>query len=237
MSGITTVIFDMFNTLVKDGESYWIESFQRVIDQQGLGISAIELRLEWSTGDQSFREQRVTDRVPFESYRQAWQRSFRRTFASLGLNGDSERAVESLIGDMGRRPLHDDTMEALESLKGKYRVAVLSNVDDCVLDVCLERLDYPFEAALSSEAARSYKPRPELFGQLVGRLGIRPGEAVYVGDKQYEDVQGARESGIGSFWINRDEVAPNPGLPDPDYCAKSLLELPAWLSERTRQSR
>ncbi len=237
MSGITTVIFDMFNTLVKDGESYWIESFQRVIDQQGLGISAAELRLEWSTGDQSFREQRVTGRVPFESYRQAWQRSFQRTFASLGLNGDSERAVESLIGDMGRRPLHDDTTEALEWLKGKYRVAVLSNVDDCVLDVCLERLDFPFEAALSSEAARSYKPRPELFGQLVGRLGIRPGEAVYVGDKQYEDVQGARESGIGSFWINRDEVAPNPVLPDPDYCAKTLLELPAWLSERTRQSR
>lgn len=237
MSGVTTVIFDMFNTLVKDGEIYWIESFQRVIEQQRLNIPAAELRREWSTGDQAFREQRVTGRVTFESYRQAWQRSFRRTFASLGLNGDSERAVESLIGDMGRRPLHDDTTEALEWLRGKYRVAVLSNVDDCVLDVCLERLDYPFEAALSSEAARCYKPRPELFGQLVGRLGIRPEEAVYVGDKQYEDVQGARDSGIGSFWINRDEVAANPGLPDPDYCAKTLLELPAWLSERTHQSR
>ncbi len=234
MSGITTVIFDMFNTLVKDGELYWVESFQRVIEQQRLNVSAAELRREWSTGDQSFREQRVTGRVPFESYRQAWQRSFQRTFASLGLNGDSERAVESLIGDMGRRPLHDDTTEALEWLQGKYRVAVLSNVDDCVLDVCLERLDYPFEAALSSEAARCYKPRPELFGQLVGRLGIRPEEAVYVGDKQYEDVQGARDSGIGSFWINRDEVATNPDLPHPDYCAKTLLELPAWLSERTR---
>ena len=234
MSGVTTVIFDMFNTLVKDGEVYWIESFQKVIDKQGLGISAAELRLEWSTGDQSFREQRVTGRVPFESYREAWQRSFQRTFASLGLNGDSERAVESLIGDMGRRPLHNDTKETLEWLKGKYRVAVLSNVDDCVLEVCLERLDYPFEAALSSEAARCYKPRPELFGQLVGRLGIRPEEAVYVGDKQYEDVQGARDSGIGSFWINRDEIAANPDLPDPDYCATTLLELPAWLSERTR---
>ena len=235
MSGITTVIFDMFNTLVKDGELYWVESFRRVIEQQGLNISAGELRREWSTGDQSFRERRVTGRVPFESYREAWQRSFQKTFASLGMNGDSERAVESLIGDMGRRPVHDDTRESLEWLRGKYRVAVLSNVDECVLDVCLERLDYPFEAALSSEAARCYKPRPELFGQLVGRLGIRPEEAVYVGDKQYEDVQGARNSGINSFWINRDEVPANPDLPNPDYCAKSLLELPVWLSDGAGQ--
>ena len=110
---------------------------------------------------------------------------------------------------------------------------MLSNVDDCVLDVCLERLNYPFSAALSSEAARSYKPRPELFRQLVGHLGIRSEEAVYVGDKQYEDVQGARDSGINSFWINRDEVPANPDLPDPDHCAKSLLELPGWLSGRT----
>ncbi len=230
MSPITTVIFDMFNTLVKDGESFWLASFQRVIDQQGLDVTAVALRTEWSSGDNAFRARRVSADAQFQSYHDAWEASFRRTFAALGLNGDPTEAVDLLIADMGQRPLHDDTAATLGLLQGQYRLAVLSNVDDNVLDTCLGRIGCPFEASVSSEAARCYKPRPELFRALLVRLDVRPEQAVYIGDKQYEDVQGARNAGLHSVWINRDNTEAVPSLPAPDYRAESLLEVPQWLA-------
>ena len=236
MSPITTVIFDMFNTLVKDGEDFWVASFQRVIDHQQLDVTATALRKEWSSGDNAFRARRIAADTAFQSYREAWEASFRRTFAALGLNGDSAEAVDLLIGDMGQRPLHEDTLAALDALQDKYRLAVLSNVDECVLGVCLSRINHTFEAALSSEAARCYKPRPELFRDMLGRLDLRPEQAVYVGDKQYEDVQGARNTGLHSFWINRDGTSSDHNLPEPDYRAQSLLELPDWLSGQSQSS-
>ncbi len=87
-----------------------------------------------------------------------------------------------------------------------------------------------FEAILSSEEARVYKPRPELFQEMLRRLNVNPQEAVYVGDRQLEDVQGAQQVGMRAVWINRSEAAADPQLPQPDYQINSLLQLPGLLA-------
>ena len=230
MSQITTVIFDMFNTLVKDGEPYWNASFRRIVGELDLGISATRLREVWSTGDQAFRESRTLENVPFRSYCDAWSSSFRRSFAALGLAASPDAALEIVINDMAHRPVQADTMEALSQLQGSVRLAVLSNADDRFLVPIARDLGFPFEAVLSSEAAHSYKPRPELFNNILGLLDIAPTEAVYVGDRQYEDVQGASSVGMPVAWINRERVASDPNLPVPDHNLSSLLELPAIVS-------
>jgi putative hydrolase of the HAD superfamily len=128
---------------------------------------------------------------------------------------------------MGQRPIHPDALPALEKLQGEYRIGVLSNADDRFLDPVVQRLGVPFEAVLSSEAARCYKPHPQLFRQMLGQMDLDPQETVYVGDRQYEDVQGAGEAGMITVWINRDRDFPDPSLPIPDHCIGSLLEIPA----------
>ena len=72
MSRITTVIFDMFNTLVEDGETFWNASFERIVTELGLGITGARLREVWATGDQAFRASRTQDNAPFCSYCDAW---------------------------------------------------------------------------------------------------------------------------------------------------------------------
>jgi 2-haloalkanoic acid dehalogenase type II len=227
MIRITAVIFDMFNTLVEDGESFWISSFQRIVTEQHLGVDAGELRKEWSSGDRQFRERRTTNRVPFQTYCDAWLRSFERTFSGLHLNGDPADAVRIVLEDMAQRPIHTDTLPALEMLQGKCRIAVLSNADDRFLNPVVQRLGVPFEAVLSSEGARCYKPRPELFHSMLSRMELTPQETVYVGDRQYEDVQGASKAGMVTVWLNRDRASPDPELSEPDHCIGSLLEIPA----------
>lgn len=227
MSQITAVIFDMFNTLVEDGESYWMASFQRIVQEQSLKTDAVALRKEWSTGDQAFRKRRTSGRFPFQTYYDAWIGGFERTFAALELSGDPADAVRIVLDDMGQRPIHTDSVQALEMLQGKCRLAVLSNADDCFLNPVVERLGISFEAVLSSEAAQCYKPRPELFQNMLRRMDLSPQEAVYVGDRQYEDVQGASDAGMRAVWLNRDRADLNPRLAEPDHHVESLLEIPA----------
>ena len=110
-------------------------------------------------------------------------------------------------------------------------MVVLSNADDCFLNPVLDRLAFPFAATMSSEGGQSYKPNPQLFRTLLSRIGVQPEEAVYVGDRQLEDIKGAREAGLGAVWINRAGTEPDPNLPTPDYQIASLLDLATVLEE------
>ena len=117
MSRITTLIFDMFNTLAEDNEAHWLASFRLIVQAQDLKIEAADLRREWSTGDQEFRERRASGHATFESYYDAWLNCFEQTFSELGLKGDAAGAVDIVLEDLGRRPIHPDTVQALPILQ------------------------------------------------------------------------------------------------------------------------
>lgn len=225
MANITTVIFDAFGTLFQDSPEHWNAAMGSIIEQQGFDVTVEVLNDAWLEACVSFRETRSDSSHPFQSYTVAWRDAFAEAFRSLGLRGDAAAAAEYWINDMGRRDPYPETRQALAALAGRYRVVVLSNADDCFLEPVLQRLDFPFAAALSSEGARSYKPNPELFRTLLRQLDLKPEEAVYVGDRQYEDVMGAGQAGLGTVWINRAGVEPDPALPTPDYRISTLLDL------------
>ena len=75
-----------------------------------------------------------------------------------------------------------------------------------------------------------YKPLPGLFQEMLRALKVKPDEAVYVGDRQYEDVLGANGVGMHSVWINRGNQQLDPQLPRPAYQIASLSDLPALLA-------
>ena len=231
MGSISTVIFDMYETLVQNPQDEWKHGFEAIILEQGLDIDADQLWREWSAGDSAFRASRVKPATPFRTYYQAWRDCFDHSFAILGISGDADSATSSFISYISNRDPYPETVEAVRAVQGRWRTAVLSNADDDYLLPNLELLDLEFEAVLSSEEARVYKPLPGLFRQMLRRLNVAPSESVYVGDRQYEDVQGASEVGISAIWVNRSGASSDPQLPEPAYQIKSLLELPGLLSE------
>ena len=230
MGRITTVIFDMYETLVKNPQDSWKVGFEAIIREQALDTNADRLWQEWSAAESEFRASRVRPEVPFRTYYQAWRDCFGHAFTSLGIPGDPGSATSSFISYISRRDPYPETLEAVRVVQDGWRTAVLSNADDDYLLLNLELLGLEFEAVLSSEEARVYKPLPGLFRQMLGRLNVAPGESVYVGDRQYEDVQGASEVGINAIWINRSGAPPDPHLPEPACQINSLLELPGLLS-------
>jgi putative hydrolase of the HAD superfamily len=84
-----------------------------------------------------------------------------------------------------------------------------------------ERLD---AAVFSSEVGKR-KPHPAVFQATLSRLAVAPEEALFVGDRRYEDVRGAKELGmmtVQALWFRADDD--ERGL-DPDFEAFTAMDV------------
>jgi 2-haloalkanoic acid dehalogenase type II len=229
MSAITTVIFDMFNTVAKDGPELWDLTFDAIVRDQQLDTTTSALRHAWNTGADNFRDRRTTPGVPFISYLDGWADAFDGAFRDLGLQGDGRAASQKSIDDLGKRDLWEDAPEALAILRARWRLAIISNADDAYLNPVVARIPASFEAVISSETGQCYKPDARLFRAACAKMGVAPSECVYVGDRQFEDVMGAHSVGMLAVWINRAGLPMDAALPTPEAEIRNLLELPAVL--------
>jgi 2-haloalkanoic acid dehalogenase type II len=229
MSAITTVIFDMFNTIAQDGTDLWRQTFEAIINEQRLETTPEQLRRAWDYGAGNFRDRRTAPGAQFISYLDGWAYAFAEAFNELDLKGDAMAASQRSIDDLGTRPLFPDAAEALSILGQTRQLGVISNADDAYLDPVVARIPVSLGAVISSEALRCYKPDRRLFEAAVDQLSVRPSECAYVGDRQFEDVMGSRSVGMTAIWINRFDRPTDPDLPTPDAEIRDLLELPAVL--------
>ena len=104
---------------------------------------------------------------------------------------------------------YPDTAAALEDLRRRgLRLVVVSNWD----------------VSLHDQLARA-KPAPAAFAQALTLAGTPAEQAVHVGDRVEEDVQGARGAGVTPVLVVRNGEPPV--LDDPVWTIRSLRELAA----------
>ena len=230
MPQITTVIFDMYETLVENPPGIGKSSFSKIIEQQSLNTSVDNLWGNWIRAETEFQNTRLNPDLPFQSYFSAWKSGFELSFSTLDLDGDPQAATEQFFRDVSRRAPYPETNDAIVEVQKRWTTAVLSNADDGFLLPNLELLEVGFETVITSEQAQIYKPRPELFELILTQLGVSPDETAYVGDRQLEDVFGSTNAGMHAVWINRHNTPLNLELPAPIHQISSLLELPKILA-------
>ncbi|MBN2469097.1 MAG: HAD family hydrolase [Anaerolineae bacterium] len=63
------------------------------------------------------------------------------------------------------------------------------------------------ECAFFSADVAAWKPAPVVFQMALDALGLRPEEALYVGDHPYFDVYGAQQAGLRGVWVRSAEWA------------------------------
>ena len=82
-------------------------------------------------------------------------------------------------------------------------IYVLSNIDRDDILKAIEYHGLKPDGVFTSEDAKSYKPRKELFELALNSTGLSAEEVVHIGDSLNSDVNGASAVGIGTIWINR----------------------------------
>lgn len=106
--------------------------------------------------------------------------------------------------------LYDDVIPCLDELQALgIKVAVVSNWDYSLHRV-LKMFDvhHRFEAVLASLEEGVEKPDPKLFHICLDQLGIKPEDAVHVGDNPIDDGDGAIAAGIRAILIDRTAQLP-----------------------------
>jgi len=106
--------------------------------------------------------------------------------------------------------VYPDTIETLVALEESgYKMGVISNAkSDWAVHAILKRhnLERFFETVVSSAAVKIRKPRPEIFTQALNALGVKPPDAVFVGDSMEADVQGSKKMGMRSIHLLRKPI-------------------------------
>ena len=116
-------------------------------------------------------------------------------------------------------PIFEESKEFFE--KCPLPIYVVSNIDR---DDILKALAYHGltpAGVFTSEDAKSYKPRKELFELALSGTGYNAEQVVHIGDSLSSDIEGAGALGIKAFWINRSKKQ----VPEGVISVSNLLEV------------
>ena len=125
---------------------------------------------------------------------------------------------------------YDGAAEFLQTLKkSDVKTAVCTDMTAHIQFRKLEKLGFSdlIDAIVTSEEAGAEKPFPVNFHIALDKVGVRPAEAIYVGDSWEKDVTGAQNVGIVPVWFTAQrQFAPHEGvLQIADYNDERLYEI------------
>jgi len=148
----------------------------------------------------------------------------------------SEEEEQSLPNSLANWKPFPDTVAVLRRLKQKFKLGILSNIDDDLFSATAPQLEIEFDYVVTASQARAYKPSLEIFRLAQKRIGLPPQQWLHAGQSIYHDVIPARSMGIATVWVNRPSPLPNSGAAKPaqgkpDIEVASLKELDELLSK------
>jgi putative hydrolase of the HAD superfamily len=126
-----------------------------------------------------------------------------------------------------------DTRDTLRLLRKRgYRLGLLSNTwwaaewhnADLAAHGLSDLLD---EVMYTSDLPHS-KPHASVFAEIARRLDVPPPSCVMIGDRQIDDVSGAKAAGMRGVWRRNDAGFPTSDV-TPDAVVDALAELPGLL--------
>lgn len=161
----------------------------------------------------------------------------RRTLQTLNL--DIERLdmpyLQQLFawGPMPGVRVFPDTQEVLTILRAhSIQIGLMTNssspmwMRDRELEA-LGLLEY-LDVRMTAGDVGHLKPHRRAFEAVLDRMKISAKEAVFVGDRQHDDIVGAQQVGLKAVWVKRGTESPAEDI-HPDATIERLRELPAQL--------
>ncbi len=96
-----------------------------------------------------------------------------------------------------------DTVSALKLLKQKYKLVIISNVDNDLFAFSAKHLQVEFDAVITAEQVKSYKPSLNNFRQAIERIGLPQEQILHIAASIYHDIVPAKSLGLSTVWVNR----------------------------------
>jgi 2-haloacid dehalogenase len=216
--------FDCYGTLI-DWESGILSALHRILSAHGKVVEDATILKLYGDFEQRSEE------GEFHPYRSVLESVVRRFGAQLGFT-PTDAEAHSLPDSLRTWKPWPDTVAALQQLKSRFRLAILSNVDDDLFAETRPQLGVTFDEVITAQQAQAYKPSLKIFELALGRINAPAHRVLHVGQSIYHDVIPAQALGLATVWVNRPSARPGVGAvksaeAKPDLTVSSLAELAA----------
>jgi 2-haloacid dehalogenase len=230
LESVRLITFDCYGTLI-DWETGILAALRPLFSRDGNRISDAKLLEMYGETEAELES------GPYLRYRTVLGETVQAMGRQLGVSvtaGDGERFADSL---RLWEPF-PDTVASLQALARRYRLGIISNVDDDLFAGTRKKLGVEFELVVTAEQVQSYKPSLRNFQEALRRSGLSKDQMLHAGQSIYHDIVPASFLGIQSVWVNRPSARPGAGAAKPASAqptceVSSLQELVALLSRES----
>jgi 2-haloacid dehalogenase/putative hydrolase of the HAD superfamily len=212
---ISFVTFDVYGTLI-DWESGVYDAFKAEADRDGFTLERDELIALFHETQQQIQA------GSYELYAEVLRRTVVQIAKKLGWPLEPSRAG-FLPDSVKRWPPFKETNPVLTKIAKKYKIGLVSNIDDKLLGETRRHIPLDFDLVVTAQQVRSYKPDPAHFTECERRMGGKRGW-VHVASSYYYDVEPCVKKKIPVIWVNRSKQQLEPNQKKPEAEVANLRE-------------
>ncbi|MGZ5342697.1 MAG: HAD-IA family hydrolase [Solirubrobacterales bacterium] len=185
---------DCYGTLI-DWEKGISEAFKKEAERDGLTIDTNALL-------QSFFEAEAQIMAgSYELYAEVLRRATVKVAGEIGWDIEPSRA-QFLPDAVARWQPFREVNAAMDRLKSRYDIGIISNVDDKLLGISRQHLRTELDLAVTAQQVRSYKPDPTHFKECARRIGGKKGW-LHIGCNYETDIAPVLKMNVPVIWVNR----------------------------------
>jgi len=207
------IFFDWFNTLA-GYETPRERLYQKAFQEAGIELNLSTIYRGIQRGDRYYfsKSAPLNTAQTLEDQARYYCRypQFISDEAHLDVSSDTQIAVlkKALTQFSGRMVLFSDCLPVMKQLKERNLVVgIITNADAKILKVIAGAgLGTLVDSITTSEEARSEKPDAAIFRLALSKTGLKPQEAIFVGDQYQNDVVGANGAGLKAILLDRQEA-------------------------------
>jgi 2-haloacid dehalogenase len=203
-NAFTHLTFDCYGTLI-DWETGILNATRPVLQRHGLAVAETTILQLYA------KHEAQLEAGPYRAYRAVLRGVMAGMAGELGFT-PSAAEHDALANSVAFWPPFADTVEALIRLQKRYKLVILSNIDDDLFAGTQRHLGILFDAVITAQQVGSYKPAVANFQTAVVRLGVPVGQILHVAQSLYHDHAPAQALGFTSVWVNRPSRLPGTGV-------------------------
>ncbi|HEY9627285.1 MAG TPA: haloacid dehalogenase type II [Coleofasciculaceae cyanobacterium] len=186
--------FDCYGTLI-DWESGMLNALRKILE-------AHSIQLEDEKILELFAEFESTEEKDYKSYREVLKGVVRRFGDRLQFQ-PSAAEQEALPNSIQHWQPFPDTVEALKQLKQRFKLVIISNVDDDLFAGTAPHLQVELDQVITAQQVKSYKPSLNNFQVAFDRIGLPQDQILHVAASLYHDIVPANTLELANVWVNR----------------------------------
>ena len=225
------------------------DALTEVLSADGRDVTEDELRAAWEEADRWFWDEyhrpdndTWSDDSRIEDY---WRRYHSVMLGRLGVEARREVLDRILASQFAADSweAYPDVEPMLEAVRALgTRIGIVSDWGSNLRGILTELgLDTRLDFVLASGAVGAAKPNPAFYRLALDAAGVRPDEALMIGDSYRADVRGAWSAGMDAVWLVRREgmsITPaDEPMPTDVRRIHSLDEVPELVREGGPQPR